>query len=408
MHKTGLIKNVSSKNIVPSIKDMQVLDIQSKAYYNFINSIKSQSTRKSYTYCLEKFLVHYNTDLDQFLKLSQDEMTNLIIKYLVDNKISNQYKNLINSTLKHACEINDVVLNWKKIKKFINYEKTGNETNGRDRGYTDIEIQKILEFSDQRMRTAFLILASTGIRIGALQSLRINDIEKMDNLYKVMVYSGDKEEYFTFCTPECAKEIDSYLEFRKRRGESMTGDSYLLVKQFDIKNGEFTGEPFGIKSLRSVLEDYILISGIRKIDHENPHKRKQIPIFHGFRKFFTKQLVDSKLYPEIREMLLGHKIGLTSAYYKPTEQEMLNEYLKAIDFLTISKEQKLENEVNVLAANQINKEKEIKIQLFNKEQQISKLKETNISNSDAIAALSEMVIELTEEIDKLKKRLPNR
>ena len=142
MRKTGLIKNVSSKNIVPSIKDMQVLD--------FINSIKSQSTRNSYTYCLEKFLGKYDKDLDQFLKLSQDEMTNLIIKYFVDSKISNQYKNLINSTLKHACEINYVVLNWKKIKKFINYEKTGNETNRRDRGYTDKEIRKILEFSDQR------------------------------------------------------------------------------------------------------------------------------------------------------------------------------------------------------------------------------------------------------------------
>ena len=74
-------------------------------------------------------------------------MTNLIIKYFVDIKISNQYKNLINATLKHACEINDVVLNWKKIKKFINSEKTGNETNGRDRAYTHQEIQNILEFS---------------------------------------------------------------------------------------------------------------------------------------------------------------------------------------------------------------------------------------------------------------------
>jgi hypothetical protein len=34
----------------------------------------------------------------------------------------------------------DVVLNWKKIKKIINSEKTGNETNGRDRGYTVKEI----------------------------------------------------------------------------------------------------------------------------------------------------------------------------------------------------------------------------------------------------------------------------
>jgi hypothetical protein len=64
-------------------------------------------------------------------------MTNVIIKYLVDNKISNQYQNLIRATLIHTCEINDVVLNWRKIKKFINSNRTGNETNGRDRDYTD-------------------------------------------------------------------------------------------------------------------------------------------------------------------------------------------------------------------------------------------------------------------------------
>lgn len=78
MRKTGLI---SSNNSGPSTKDMQVLDKQSEAYFNFINSLKAESTRKSYTYCIEKFLGHYEKELDQFLKLSQDEMTNLIIKY---------------------------------------------------------------------------------------------------------------------------------------------------------------------------------------------------------------------------------------------------------------------------------------------------------------------------------------
>ena len=71
---------------------MQVLDEQRKAYLNFINSLKSESTRKLYTYCIEKFLGHYEKDLDQFLRLSQDEMTNLIIKYFVDNKISKMDK----------------------------------------------------------------------------------------------------------------------------------------------------------------------------------------------------------------------------------------------------------------------------------------------------------------------------
>jgi len=113
---------------------MQVLDENSEVFYNFINMLHSDSTKESYRFCLEKFLNHYGIDLLSFLKSPQEDITNHIIKYLVEKKVSRQYKNLITATLKHACEINDVVLNWKKIKKFTNSEKTGNETNGRDRG----------------------------------------------------------------------------------------------------------------------------------------------------------------------------------------------------------------------------------------------------------------------------------
>jgi hypothetical protein len=61
-------------------------------------------------------------DLLTFLKMPQQDISNLILKYLVDKKVSRQYKNLIAATLKHVCEINDIVLNWKKIKKFVNSE----------------------------------------------------------------------------------------------------------------------------------------------------------------------------------------------------------------------------------------------------------------------------------------------
>jgi hypothetical protein len=110
---------------------MQVLQEQSKAYFNFLNSLHSDYTKASYKFFSEKFLNHYRIDLLSFLESPQQGTTDLIIKYLVDKKVSSQYKNLITATLKHACEINDIVLNWKKIKKFINSEKTGNETNGR-------------------------------------------------------------------------------------------------------------------------------------------------------------------------------------------------------------------------------------------------------------------------------------
>jgi hypothetical protein len=55
--------------------------------------------------------------------------------------------------------------------------------------------------------------------------MKIGDLEKIDNLYKVTVYAGDKEEYLTFCIPECAKEIDSYLQYREKRGETINQDS---------------------------------------------------------------------------------------------------------------------------------------------------------------------------------------
>jgi integrase len=337
---------------------MLVQQEKEDAYFNFVNSINSEVTRKNYEYCLSKFLKYCDLDLESLLKLPQQELSNLVIKYLVSLKISSQYKIVIMATIKHACEMNDVILNWKKLKKFIKSEKTNNEMNGKDRGYTHEEIQTILEFSDQRLKTTFLVLASTGIRVGALQSIRIGDLEQIDNLYKVTVYRGDNEEYFTFCTPECAKEIDAYLDFRTRRGEKISQDSYLLVRKFSPKS-KVKGIPLKGRALWAILEDCISNSGLREIDHVNPFKRKQIAIFHGFRKFFTKQLIDSKLNPEIREMLLGHKIGLASCYYKPTEQEMLNEYLKAVGLLTINEENRgeplyfvdIQGNVNLIPAN---------------------------------------------------------
>ena len=90
MRKYDLIKNISSKNVVPRIKNMQVLEEQSEANFNFINTLHSESTRESYRFCLEKFLNHYEIDLLSLLNLPQQVITNLIIKYLVDKKVNSR------------------------------------------------------------------------------------------------------------------------------------------------------------------------------------------------------------------------------------------------------------------------------------------------------------------------------
>jgi hypothetical protein len=90
---------------------MQVLQ---DAYSNFVNSINSDQTRQVYNYSLTQFLKHGQMDLNSFLKLDQHEISNIIINYLSEKKISRQYKIVIFSAIKHACEMNDVILNRQK------------------------------------------------------------------------------------------------------------------------------------------------------------------------------------------------------------------------------------------------------------------------------------------------------
>jgi hypothetical protein len=41
------------------------------------------------------------------------------------------------------------------------------------------------------------------------------------------------------------------------------------------------------------------------------------------------------------EILMGHSVGISDSYYRATETELLEDFLKAVDFLTINEENRL-------------------------------------------------------------------
>jgi integrase len=213
-----------------------------------------------------------------------------------------------------------------------------------DRAYTYQEIKKILDISDLRMKTIILLMASSGMRIGAIPLLRLRNVEKVDSVYKIIVYEGTNEQYYTFCTPECASFIDAYLEHRKQNGENLHKDSFLIRDQFDITDIEQIrnrSKGITLHTIKVIVNTALIKSGVKVVNHTPNYTRKEVAKSHGFRKFFTTQCVNSRINPEIREMLLGHEIGLASCYYRPTEQEMYQEYLKAVGLLTINEENRL-------------------------------------------------------------------
>jgi integrase len=295
----------------------------------FRESIKSEHTKRCYNYYLKKYGEEKLSVTDP--KIVENQIINFILEQKQKGMKFYAISNYVNCIISFY-KINDVLVNTRKITRFMPERRRVKS----DRSYTHEEIGKMLEIANERMRAVILILASSGMRIGALPSIKLRNLKNN----RLTVYETFGEEYVSFITPECKKAVDNYLGMRSRYGETLTDDSFLIREQFDIR------DQFQIKKSRQISRDGIqwMIKDIVK----RCGIGKDVMLAHGFRKFFTTQLVNSKVNPEIREMLLGHKIGLASSYYKPTVDEIMAEYEKAIDNLTIDPANRLQRKVEIL------------------------------------------------------------
>jgi integrase len=360
--------------------EQNVIDPSNQAYQNFINSLKSQSTRDTYARVFKKYLRDNNVTIKTLLKLpvkdSEQLLINAIEKIKADDK-SHSSGNLLLATIKHFYVMNDIRINERKLGKFLGESGRKNT----DRGYTHEEIRRILDVADLRMKSIFLLMASSGMRIGAIPDLKLEELEEIPNekIYKIIVYRKSKQEYYTFCSHECISVLNTYLDYRKKSGEILDDESYLIREQFDINDFEQIrkkSRKISLSTLEGNIQLLLRKAGLRDIDPNFQHgDRTPIPMSHGFRKFWMTEAVKSKMPHEQREMLLGHKIQLASAYYRPSQEDLLDAYLIAVDNLTINEENRLKKKVTEL---QIKYDKidqlVARINLLEKEAGINKIK----------------------------------
>jgi hypothetical protein len=134
-------------------------------------------------------------------------------------------------------------------------------------------------------------MSSSGVRGGAIPQLRIRDLKAIDkySIYKINVYPKSKlSAYITYCSSECRKEIDSYIEYRKRFGERITNESPLFRRDYNA-HGNLVREVRSITraTIMRFMNKLVRDVGLRNIPLENQgYKRSEIMLSHGFRKFF--------------------------------------------------------------------------------------------------------------------------
>ena len=275
------------------------------------------------------------------------------------------------------------------------------------------EIQKISEYPDRRIKGIVYTMASSGIRLGAWDYIRwkhIQPVKREEKIVaaKIVVYAGDDEEYFSFITPEAYYQLESWVEYRKESGEKIDGNCWLMRQLWDTKEGHYhhgtIKDAVKLKSsgVKRLIEDALWTQGIRKKVNLK-RNRYEFQSDHGLRKWFKTRCEIARMKSINIEKLMGHSIGISDSYYRVTEDELLEDYLKAVAMLTIGNEYRIQNDMERMVQQSNDSVTNIELQLHEKEKTIAMLTENDFVNKEAIASLSDQLDKLMEEISILKK-----
>jgi integrase len=411
-------------------EDRQTKEYQSYSdpYLIFQYAMNSPVTRDRYTTRLDKFLSFIGAEGDtveercRFLvkkaksDSSDDWAFGSIIGFLQIQKERVNRKEITGSTVRNYVkaiklftEMNDIVILWKKITRGPPKGKKCAD----DRAPTIEEIRKIIEYPDRRIKPIVCTMVSSGIRLGAWDYLRWGHIQPISRdgdvlAAKILVYAGEEEQYFTFISPEAYQALADWMDFRKKSGEAINSDSWVMRNLWDNRVTKGKGwvtiprklKPSGVKAL---VENAIWTQGLRtKLP---PGKRRhEFQADHGFRKYF-KTHAEQVMKPINVEILMSHSTGVSDSYYRPVKKDLLDDYLKAVDLLTINNDKAtLQKQVAELKQKNTEENYIIKGKLSEKEKEIEMLRQGDSMNTDAITNLSDQLAKVMQEIEILKKQ----
>ena len=310
-----------------------------------------------------------------------------LVKYLQYHKQRVENKEISAGTVKNYfqaiksfCEMNQIELPWKRISRALPRVKRYAD----DRAPTIEEIQNLCEYPDRRIKPIIYVMSSSGIRIGAWDYLKwkhVSPIHRNENLVgaKLIVYAGDSEEYYTFISSEAYLELKKWMDYRKQCGENITLESWLMRNRWDKKKGYTRGlisAPIKLKAagVKRVVEDALWTQGIRTKLEANK-KRHEFQSDHGFRKWFKTRCEIAGMKPINIEKLMGHSTGISDSYYRPTEDEIFDDYLKANDSLLIENESSLKNRVEAISTKNSHDQIIFNSKILEKDEEIQTMKD---------------------------------
>ena len=369
------MKSVSFRKPLVKSNSIPIKPLNQRSLIIFHSAIKSEQTKQNYDKLLGYFLKYYNLnshkDFDTLISWDPKELQTRIEDYVMYLRSENKSYSWINGlicSLKLFFSMNDVILNWTKLKKLLPERK---KPMG-DKPYSTEQIRQILKnTSNLKYRAMIHLMANAGVRVGSFEELRMKDIQDYkDGCKSITSYGDDLKEYTTFITPEGSQALEEYFEFRKKNGDELTSDSWVFAS---------TNQDKPITSDTASTEINRIVQ--KAIFRKKNNGRFEIASCHGFRRRFATVLKSNKeINLSISEKLMGHSttIQLDNTYFKPSLEVMFDEYRKAIPDLAIDESTKL------------------KLELQNKDEKLASLESKDKRIEDLENVLAKVVLNLNE------------
>jgi len=341
-----MVRSVSSQKPLVKRNSSTKDSMHQRSLVLFHSAIKSDKTKRQYDYHLKQFKEYFMIKSYDDLAQMQDKKIQIMLEdFMLHSKDEGKAFGTMNSilnSLKLFLSMNDVAINWIKLKKMMPEKRkaTGQVP------YTTKQVQVLLKYAkNPKFRALIHMMSASGIRVGAFTEMKVKDVTtndfEMHGCKSVLVYADTIHEYHTFIHQEAVESLDEYLDYRRRKGEIITPDSWLIPTYSN------SNKPSTTETITTTMARYVKNSIGRE---QSVNGRFETMTCHGFRKRFgTICKNNNSVNISNAEKLLGHSttIPLDNHYHKPLLQTLFDEYQKHIPQLMIDDKYRLQEQLKV-------------------------------------------------------------
>ena len=324
-----------------------------KRFSSYLNSntTGAKSTYECYMRSIHRYSEYTNLDPDKIIDQRMEDLQSPDIR--VKRKHEDLAMGFFGKLSSELSRINSVV-QLEAVKTFYRANHVPVDlrvpkmwVEGQDKVPTLEEIKQMVEVSSSPLQRAIIILsAQSGQRAGIISGLKYSmfkdQLESGQSPISVSIPPNIKNRYGElvnkrritysfFLGQDGVEALKSYLQYRKSVFGEIDEDEFLFVAEKPF-HGKST--PLDIDAINRFVKRAAIAAGLMK---RPKNGERALVHHHCLRKFFQTSMEQAGVAKSWFDYMMGHKIGENdAAYSKPTNDQLMEAYLKAEKYLSVT------------------------------------------------------------------------